>query len=92
MSLNKFSRFIPNATIQQYDIYFEITLSYYNYHIFWHTMTTNSGAIMLAVEAVLEADRVVIHEAIVTALEPYYSEADNAIELGYQLVTATVPE
>lgn len=59
---------------------------------FWHTMTTDSGAIMLAVEAVPEAARDVMHEAIVAALEPYYSEADNAIELEYQLVTATVPE
>lgn len=36
-----------------------------------HTMMTDSGAIMLVVEAVPEADRDVMYEAIVAALEPY---------------------
>lgn len=59
---------------------------------FWHTMTTDSGAIMLAVEAVPEADRETMREAMLATLEPYYSETDNAIVLEYQLVTATVTE
>jgi SAM-dependent methyltransferase len=57
---------------------------------FWHAMTRDSGGIMLAVEAVPEADRDLLEEAMLVALEPYYSEAENGIVLEYQLVTATV--
>lgn len=57
---------------------------------FWHEMTIVSGVIMLAAEAVPDTDREMMYEAMLTALEPYYSEADNAIALEYLLVTATI--
>lgn len=59
---------------------------------FWHAMTRDSGGIMLAVEAVPKADRDLMEEAMLAALESYYSEAENGIVLEYQLVTATVVE
>jgi SAM-dependent methyltransferase len=57
---------------------------------FWHAMTTDSGGIMLAVDAVPEAKRNAMHDAIIAALGPYYVEGENAIALEYLLVTATV--
>lgn len=56
---------------------------------FWHAMTSDSGGIMLAVDAVPEAKREAMHEAMIAALEPYYVEGENAIALEYLLVTAT---
>lgn len=57
---------------------------------FWHAMTTDSGGIMLAVDAVPEADRDAMEGAMVEALDPFFSEAGNAMALEYRLVTATV--
>jgi SAM-dependent methyltransferase len=57
---------------------------------FWHAMTTDSGGIMLAVDAVPEAKRDAMHEAMIAALEPYYVETENAITLEYLLVTASI--
>jgi SAM-dependent methyltransferase len=59
---------------------------------FWHAMTTDSGGVMLAVDAVPETKRDAMQEAMIVALEPYYVEAENAITLEYLLVTATVTE
>jgi len=57
---------------------------------FWHSMTVDSGPVMVALDAVDETTRERIDEAAVEALEVYFSPADNAVELEYQLVTATV--
>ena len=59
---------------------------------FWNAMTTDSGGIMLATDAVPDADRDAMHEAVRTALEPYFSETDNAMSLEYLIATATVSE
>ena len=59
---------------------------------FWHAMTTDSGGIMLAVDAVPETKRAALFEAAIAALDPYFVAAENAMALEYLLVTATVTE
>lgn len=59
---------------------------------FWHAMTTDSGGIMLAVDAVPETKRAALFEAAIAALDPYFVTEENAMALEYQLVTATVSE
>jgi SAM-dependent methyltransferase len=53
---------------------------------FWESMTTDSGAIILMLENVAPT----LRETVIEALDPYFSDADNAVELEYRLVTATV--
>lgn len=58
---------------------------------FWESMKVDSGAIALAVETVDEAGLPALDEDVVAALDPYFSDAANAVELEYRVVTATVP-
>lgn len=57
---------------------------------FWHAMTTTSGPVIVALEDVDSRDREALREAVIRALEEHFAEADNAMELEYRLVTATV--
>ena len=57
---------------------------------FWESMTTDSGPIILALETVDAGDMPSLREDVIDALDPYFSDADNAVELEYRLVTATV--
>lgn len=57
---------------------------------FWESMTTDSGAILLMLEEVDDRDRSDLYEEEARTLGHYFSDADNAMELEYQLVTATV--
>lgn len=57
---------------------------------FWASMIEDSGPIILALEAVVESDRPALEAAAVESLEPFFVADDNAIELEYRLVTATV--
>lgn len=57
---------------------------------FWESMTTDSGPIILALETVEEGDLPSLREDVLDALAPHFSEADNAVELEYRLVTARV--
>ena len=56
---------------------------------FWESMVTDSGPILLALEAIEEEDVARLREEEIESLDPYFSDADNAIELEYRLVTAT---
>lgn len=56
---------------------------------FRDSMTTDSGAIILALEAVDEAEASILREAEIESLGRYFSDAHNAVELEYRLVTAT---
>ena len=57
---------------------------------FWHGMTTDSGPVMVALEAVDEADRDDLDTAEAATLEPFFAEGRNAVEQEYLLATATV--
>ena len=57
---------------------------------FWEGMTTDSGAILLAVEEVAESETPALWDAEAEALAPYFADDDNAVELEYQFVTGTV--
>ena len=59
---------------------------------FWEGMAADSGAVLLALDHVDESERAALDAAMAGTLDPFYSEADNAMELEYQLVTATVPQ
>lgn len=58
---------------------------------FWEGMTADSGPIIAALEDVDGGTRAAIREAVVESLDDHFSDAANAVELEYQLVTATVP-
>ncbi len=57
---------------------------------FWESMTTDSGPIILALESVEEEALSALREEVIETLAPYFSSADNAIELEFGLVAATV--
>lgn len=57
---------------------------------FWESMTTDSGAIILALEAVAEDERPALRSEEVETLAEYFSDSDNAMELAYRRVTGTV--
>lgn len=57
---------------------------------FWEAMTTDSGPIVLALETVAADEMSSLREDVIDALAPAFSEADNAMELEYRLVTAIV--
>ncbi|WP_227374428.1 class I SAM-dependent methyltransferase [Haladaptatus halobius] len=57
---------------------------------FWESMTTDSGPIVVALEGVDEGASSTLREEMVEALGRYFSDADNAMELEYRVVTATV--
>ena len=57
---------------------------------FWAGMTTDSGPIIAALGEVEDGAREVVDAAVVGALGEYFSDAENAVELEYLLVTATV--
>ncbi|WP_232685804.1 class I SAM-dependent methyltransferase [Halobacterium zhouii] len=57
---------------------------------FWESMTSDSGAIRLAVEEVAESETAALWEEQSETLAPYFSDDDNAVELEYRLVTGTV--
>ena len=48
---------------------------------FWESMTADSGGIILTLEAVVHEEVAALREQEIEALEPYFSEADNAMEL-----------
>ena len=57
---------------------------------FWESMATDSGAIILLVEDVDEAERPALRREEIETLAAHFSDADNAMELEYRLVTASV--
>ena len=57
---------------------------------FWESMTTDSGPIIVALESVDEKEASDLREQVIGALAPYFSDADNAVELEYRLVRATI--
>lgn len=57
---------------------------------FWEAMKRDSGPIVVALDHVDDADRPALDEAVNDALGPFFSEADNAMELEYLLATGPV--
>ena len=57
---------------------------------FWESMTTDSGPIIVALESVDERKAADLREQVIKALAPSFSDADNAVELEYRLVRATI--
>lgn len=57
---------------------------------FWESMMTDSGLITVALESVDEGASSVLREEMAEMLGRYFSDVDNAMELEYRVVTATV--
>lgn len=57
---------------------------------FWQSMTTDSGGVILAIDTVAASDRAALFAEERETLTPYFLPDENAMELEYRLVTATV--
>jgi len=56
----------------------------------WEGVRTQSGLFIVALENVDENDRPALDDDMVTAVEPYFDDSRNVVELEYRLTIATV--
>jgi SAM-dependent methyltransferase len=57
---------------------------------FWSSLRRDSGAVQLMVDEVDEEDLPSLHEAAVEAIEPFFDDERNEMQLEYRLVTGTI--
>jgi len=56
---------------------------------YWESAAINSGLFIVALDAVDDADRPALREAMIDTIEPYYDDATNAVTMTYRLTVAT---
>lgn len=59
---------------------------------FWQQTATNSGMFVEVLEAVTEKELSELREQLIEAIEPYFDNRENAVELEYRLTTAIVSD